>query len=56
MGDVIQAIAPRQVTVVNPQDATGTVITPDQFRKELSLTDQKVRVMTRAATDPLPID
>jgi len=55
MGDVLQAIAPRSVTVVNPQDATGAVITEEQFRKELGNLPQ-VRVTTRAATDPLPID
>jgi cephalosporin-C deacetylase-like acetyl esterase len=57
MGDLLAAIAPRQITVINPQDATGAVITADQFRKELGISsNSKIRVTTRAASDPIPID
>ena len=35
MGDLLLTISPRPVTVINPQDATGAVITSEQFRNEL---------------------
>jgi hypothetical protein len=56
MSDVIQSIAPRSVTIINPKDAAGVTITEGQFREELGLPNQKIRVATRAPGDPLPLN
>jgi cephalosporin-C deacetylase-like acetyl esterase len=56
MGDLLLAVAGR-VTVVNPQNAAGDVITADQFHKELNYAPaDKVRVTFRKSEDPLPVD
>jgi hypothetical protein len=56
MGDLLLAVGGR-VTVVNPQNAAGEVITTEQFRKELSYVPaDKVKVTFRKAEDPLPLD
>jgi hypothetical protein len=61
MGDVLAALAPRPVTVINPQDATGATISAEQFRKALGYVfesgkAERIRVMEREAGDPLPLD
>ena len=59
MGDLLAAISPRPVTVINPQDATGTVITEAQFRNRLDYIFRsgiKIKLLSRGAADPLPID
>jgi hypothetical protein len=59
VGDLLLSISPRPVTVINPQDATGAVITGEQFRNQLDYifrAGTKVEVLTRGAGDPLPID
>ncbi len=63
VGDLLLSVAPRQVTMVNPQDATGAVITDQQFRKQLdyvyqsdNTSNRRIRLITRGASDPLPID
>jgi cephalosporin-C deacetylase-like acetyl esterase len=56
MGDLLLAVGGR-VTVINPQNASGDVITTEQFRKELSYVPaDKVKVTFRKAEDPLPLD
>ena len=57
MGDLIQAIAPRPVTVVHPQDATGAPVSVDQFRKDLNYVfdsgnADRVKVMEQASNVP----
>ena len=55
--DLLQAIAPRPITIINPQDAAGAVITAEQFQAETKLPPTlKIRLLTRGASDPLPID
>lgn len=54
MGDLLAALAPRAVTVINPWDATGAPVSVDQFRREAGGTN--VRVLQRGASDPLPLD
>jgi hypothetical protein len=72
MGDLLAAIAPRSVTVINPRDATGAAVDGAQFRKDLSYVfasgrsesgspdreseSDRVRVVERAAPGPLPLD
>jgi cephalosporin-C deacetylase-like acetyl esterase len=54
IGDLLAAVAPRQVTVINPQDATGVVISAEQFRRATGAAS--VRVLERGAADALPLD
>jgi cephalosporin-C deacetylase-like acetyl esterase len=57
LGDLMLAIAPRPVTVIDPRDASGATITADQFRKELSYVPaNRVQVIARGGEGPLPID
>jgi hypothetical protein len=53
IGNLILAISPRKVTVVNPQDATGTVMSEEQFRRVVG---QPVRVLVRRAGHSLPFE
>ena len=64
-GDLLLAVYPRPVTVVNPQDALGTELSEAEYRKDLAYvfqSDQKlgqaqrIRLMSRGMRDPLPID
>jgi cephalosporin-C deacetylase-like acetyl esterase len=56
MGDLLLAVAGR-VTVINPQNAAGEMITAEQFRKELSYVPaDRVKVIFRKAEDPLPLE
>ncbi len=58
MGDLLLAISPRPVTVINPQDATGAVITGEQFRNQLNYiyrAGTKIELLSRGSGDPLPI-
>ncbi len=61
MGDLMLA-APGRVTVINPQNAAGEVITADQFRKELDRVTtggfpaDPVKVIFRNSEDPLPLE
>jgi cephalosporin-C deacetylase-like acetyl esterase len=57
LGDLLLAAAGRPVTVINPQNAAGDVITADQFRKELSYVPaDRVKLIFRKAEDPLPLE
>jgi hypothetical protein len=59
MGDLLLAISPRPITVINPQDATGAVITGEQFHNQLDYifrTGIKIGLLSRGGKDPLPID
>ena len=59
VGGLLMAIAPRPVTWINPQDATGAVIGNQDVRKILSYVfeskGQNIRVAGRAAGEPLPV-
>ncbi len=56
MGDLLLAVGGR-VTVINPQNAEGDVITADQFRKELSYVPaDRVKVIFRSPEAPLPLE
>jgi len=50
---LVLAISPRPVTIINPQDATGVVMSEAQFRK---VTRQVVRVLARGPGEPLPFE
>jgi cephalosporin-C deacetylase-like acetyl esterase len=58
-GGLLLAISPRPVTVINPRDATGAVMSEEQFRNALDYffqsKGQSVRVMTRSADVQLPL-
>ncbi len=60
MGDLIAAISPRPVTVVNPLDATGATISPAEFNKEAFGKEiglgKNIRLMERGPADPVPLD
>jgi cephalosporin-C deacetylase-like acetyl esterase len=63
-GDLMLAAYPRPMTVINPQDALGIVISDREFRKEMDYvfrSDQnlgqpgRIRLVARGPRDPLPI-
>jgi hypothetical protein len=58
-GGLILAISPRPVTVISPRDATGAVLSEEQFRSTLDYVfkskGQSVRVMARSADGQLPL-
>jgi hypothetical protein len=58
LGDLMLAIAPAPVTVVNPVDAMGQPEPLDEARKELSyvFAGGSVKLMERSLRDPLPIE
>ena len=57
VGGLLMAMAPRPVTVINPHDATGAIISNEEFRKLLSYAfefkGQNIHVNARAAGEPL---
>jgi hypothetical protein len=64
-GDLLLALYPRPVTIVNPQDALATEVTETEYRKGLAYvfeSDQKlgqakrIKLMTRGFREPLPIE
>ncbi|HEY1756223.1 MAG TPA: acetylxylan esterase [Bryobacteraceae bacterium] len=56
MGDLLLALGGR-VTVINPQNAAGEIITAEQFHRELSYVPaDRVKLIFRKAEDPLPLD
>lgn len=63
-GDLLEAIAPREVTLLNPADALGQPMRPEQVRQRLSaafISDrnlgypERIRLGRHSARDPLPI-
>jgi cephalosporin-C deacetylase-like acetyl esterase len=58
LGDLMLAIAPAPVTVVNPVDAMGNPVPDQVFRRELAyaFADGVVRLVSRGPGDPLPLD
>jgi hypothetical protein len=58
-GGLMLAISPRPVTVIDPKDATGTVLSEDQFRSTLDYVfqskAQSVRVAARSGSGQLPL-
>ncbi len=61
LGDLLVAVAPRPVTVINPQDAAGAAISGAEFRKDLGYVFEagkadRIKVVERAGADPLPLD
>ena len=51
VGDLLEAIAPREVTLLNPADALGQPMRLDQVRYS-----RRIRVLRHGPRDPLPID
>jgi hypothetical protein len=51
VSDLLEAIAPREVTLLNPADALGQPMRLDQVRYP-----ERVRLLHRGARDPLPIE
>jgi cephalosporin-C deacetylase-like acetyl esterase len=58
LGDLMLAIAPAPLTVVNPVDAMGQLVTEAEFRRELGyvLSGGLLKLMWRGARDPLPVE
>ena len=57
VSDLLQAIAPREVTLLNPADAIGQPMRLDQVRQRLNLgSPERVRIARHGARDPLPIE
>jgi hypothetical protein len=58
-GGLLLAISPRPVTVINPRDAAGAVLSEEQFRSRLDYVfqskGQSVHVMARSADGQLPL-
>jgi hypothetical protein len=63
--DLLQAISPRPVAIVNPADALGIAARDQTVSRELAAafdadrqlgTPQRIRVIRRGNNDPLPID
>jgi cephalosporin-C deacetylase-like acetyl esterase len=58
LGDLMTAISPAPITVVNPVDAMGQPITLEAARRELNyvFAGGLVKLMERGSRDPLPIE
>jgi cephalosporin-C deacetylase-like acetyl esterase len=58
IGDLMLAIAPAPVTVVNPVDAMGVVVPDEVYRRELGyvFSGGLVKLMARGPRDPLPLE
>jgi hypothetical protein len=58
LGDLMLAIAPAPVTVVNPVDAMGAPVSVDVFRREMAyvFSGGVVKLMARGPRDPLPVE
>jgi cephalosporin-C deacetylase-like acetyl esterase len=60
VGNLVLAISPRPVTIINPQDATGAVISKEQFQIAAGYVfqskGQAVRVVARKTGEPLPFE
>jgi dienelactone hydrolase len=55
--DLLEAIAPREVTLLNPADAIGQPMRFEQVRQRLNLgSSDRVHLSRRGARDPLPIE
>jgi cephalosporin-C deacetylase-like acetyl esterase len=54
VGNLILAISPRPVTIINPQDATGAILDEAQFRKATG--QYTVRVLARKTGESLPFE
>jgi cephalosporin-C deacetylase-like acetyl esterase len=65
VGDLLEAIAPREVTLLNPADAIGQPMRLDQVRQGLSTAidsdrnlgyPDRIHILRRGLRDPLPIE
>jgi hypothetical protein len=57
VSDLLQAISPREVTLLNPADAIGQPMRLDQVRGSLNLgSSDRIRLARRGARDPLAIE
>jgi hypothetical protein len=65
VGDLLEAIAPRAVTLLNPSDAIGQPMRLEQVRESLSAAFEldrnlgypdRIRLSRRNPRDPLPLD
>jgi cephalosporin-C deacetylase-like acetyl esterase len=55
--DLLEAIAPREVTLLNPADAIGQPMRFDQVRRSLNLaSSDRIHLGRRGVRDPLPIE
>ncbi len=54
VGNLVLAISPRLVTIINPQDATGSTMDEAEFRHATG--QQTVHVLTRKTGEPLPVE
>jgi hypothetical protein len=58
-GGLLLAISPRPVTVIHPRDATGSVLSEEQFRSALDYVfqskGQSVRILARSPDGQLPL-
>src|SRR5262249_16811359 len=58
-GGLMLAISPRPVTMISPRDATGAILSEEQFRSALDYVFQSkgpsVRVVARDADGQLPL-
>jgi len=63
--DSLEAIAPREVTLLNPADALGQAMHLEQTHERLSATTQseqnpgykdRIRLVRRSAHDPFPTE
>jgi cephalosporin-C deacetylase-like acetyl esterase len=57
VADLLQAVAPREVTLLNPVDAIGQPMRLDQVRRSLNLgSPERIHVGRRGVRDPLPVE
>ncbi len=65
VSELLEAIAPRAVTLLNPVDAIGQPVRPEQVRDRLYAAfqsdknlgyPQRIRVLRRGFRDPLPLE
>jgi cephalosporin-C deacetylase-like acetyl esterase len=60
VGNLVLAVSPRPVTIINPQDATGAPMSEEQFQRAAGYVFQSkgqvVRVLRRKTGEPLPIE
>jgi cephalosporin-C deacetylase-like acetyl esterase len=57
VSDLLQAIEPREVTLLNPTDAIGQPMRLDQVRRSLELgSSERIRLSRRGVRDPLPVE
>lgn len=65
LGDLLLGVSPRSVTVINPINSVGERVREQEFREQLGYIfdsdsrlglPDRIRVVSRGARDPLPVD